>query len=197
MPDFSRRQMRKEYAGEWKLIRVFLLSFLALAVILFWIMYIRKADHTPWDVWFFVCLPLAVGVFVLGLSMVLGSEKRLLRRTPYGKALTALGDARRVMAMIDEEAREAAFLSHAALMRHWLILLYPAPTKGDPRRVCARPLPVREIDSVVFSREKKGVEVSGREKSGRLTRVVLDGKEEVSAFLQWLRTQEIEAIWSN
>ncbi len=197
MRRYSLQQMRREYAGEWKLIRIFLLSFLALSVILCWILYIARKDHTLRDIWFFASLPLGVGLFVLGLSLVLGGENRLLRRTPYGKALSALGDARAAMAQIDAEAPGAAFLSHAALMRHWLILYSAAPTKWDPQRQCARPLPVKEIESVAFSRNKTGVEISVRGRDGRVTRADLNGREEWDVFLQWLRTQEIEATWSN
>lgn len=194
MQRFSRRQMLREYAGEMKSLRVILLSFLSAGVIALWILYIQKEERLIKDVWLFAALPVALGLFILGLFLVLTGDGRLLRRTPYGKALSAWGDPAKLMAEIDRAAREGAFFPRFALLDGWLILFYPSPTRQDKGRICARPVPAREIVRVCLRRAKSGVimSVQGKEAFGE---VLLSDPLERSAVAQWLRAQEMEAIW--
>lgn len=195
VPDYSMRQLRREYAGTLRLLRVLLLSSFGAAVLLCWVVYIGKAAHTPADVRTFSLIPLAAFFVLLGLYLVLSGPGRMLRRTPYGRFLTALGDPRQLMRQIDEEARDAEDYPNVALLKSWLILYFlDRPQKG-PGRVCAHPVPVESICAIELWHEKGGVWMRVLEKDGEAGRVFISGKEECRAVTQWLKAQEIKAQW--
>lgn len=198
MPDYSRRQMRREYAGEMRKIRTLLLSLFGAAVMFIWILYIRKQDHTPADAVFFACLPAALGLFVIGLYMVLTSDQWLLRHTPYGRALISLGNARERMREIDAEAMNAENFPDAVPLDHWLIVYLTPAESREPGRICARPIQREKIEKIVFSQGTgKCVWMTVYLKDQEPARVLLRDQEEIRAMMQWIRTQEMASAWSN
>lgn len=197
MPDYSRRQMRREYAADMRRIRTLLLSVFSAAVIFLWVMYIGKADRTPADVWLFACLPAAAALFVMGLYLVFTGDGWLLRHTPYGRALLRLGNARERMLSIDREALNAEDFPDAVPLESWLILyLAAAGSKGAPR-LCAWPIPRDNIDSFSFSYgPDRGVWMTVYTKDQQPARVLLREEAEIRAVMQWIKAQEMAAAWN-
>ena len=197
MEDYSLREMRREYARETKRIKTLSLSFFAAVVIFLWIMYIKMGAHTAADVWFFVWLPVAVGLFVIGLFLALTGEGWLRRHTPYGRALSRLGDAGMIEKKIDEEARAAEEYDSVMLLPSFLILYLPYRPRRGPSILAARPYPADRIERAVFSRAGKDALTLTVYALGEKEQVLLHGGEEARAVLQWINTQEITSTWSN
>lgn len=197
MRDFSLRQMRREYARESKRIKTLLLSAFAAAVIFFWIVYIQKGEHTAADVWLFAWLPVAVCGLVAGLFLVLTGESWLLRRTPYGRALSRLGDAREIARRIDKEAEKAEPHDALLLLEHYLILFVPYRPRKGAAFLAARPYPADRIDRVVFSRSGRDAINLTVYALGEAEQVTLRDLEQMRAAVEWINTQEIASTWSN
>ena len=195
MRDFSMRQMRREYAGTLRTVRVLLLSSFGAVMTLCWVIYIGKGAHTPADVGTFSLIPLAAFLILIGLYLVLSSPGRMLRRTAYGRSLMALGDPRQLMRQIDEEARDAEPFASAVPLKSWLILFCLEHPPRGRSRVCARPVPVKSIAAVRLWRESGGVWMSVWGKDAEAGRVFIVEQEEARAVMQWLNAQEIKGQW--
>lgn len=197
MRNYSLREMRREYAWKLRQIKTILLSFFAAAVIFFWILYIRKGEHTPADVWFFAGRPVAVGAFVMGLYMVLTGEGWLRRHTPFGQALSRLGDARQIEKQIDLEAAGVLPYDSVFLLRSFLILYLPYKPGKGPAIMAARPYAADRIDRVAFSRAGKEALAMTVFALGEQEQVLLHAGEEARAVLEWINTQGIKTTWNN
>ena len=144
MKQFCVREMRREYVGVTRLYVASTVIFLLLFAFLGIGMHIRQAEMR------FRLLLIGLNGFtalaVLGLHLVLTDEKRLIRKTPFGQALSALGDPEEIARRIDANAekRYERFLSFA-LLHDWLIIYYASGWKYDAKRVCALPIPREAI----------------------------------------------------
>ena len=194
MPDYSRRQMRAEYAEELTFFRTLLAAGFALTVILFWLLYGGKAQPQAQDALRFAALPVGTAALALGGYFVVSSNEWLLRRTPYGRAILALGDAGALLEQIDREALCGDFTGNTALLEHWLILYMPCPGRRRAR-LCARPVPAADIRAVRFSRDSEGSVWMTVETGANSARVRLSDQLEGRAVAQWMRVQEIVPTW--
>lgn len=147
MKDFCLRRMRKEYQGMLRTCTgtavVLLLCFALLGAV-------SIALHVPTEQ---LLLLLGIGLVVLmmcfGAYLILSDPKWLLKKTPFGRALCALGEPGALMAEIDQAA-EAFFEHHGSfiLLRGWLVLLLPDGWAMEPYRLGGCPIrrgSVREI----------------------------------------------------
>ena len=193
MKDFCRRQMLREYAESLRTIKVLLLSSFGAAVIFFWILYIRKGTHTAEDVWFFVCLPLAVCALLLGFYLVVTGDGWLLRHTMFGKALHDLGHTDQAVRQINEEALDAEMTSSALLLPSYVILFSES---GKPRRVCAVLIRICDVEKAVLSKGKNGCCMRFFRGDVCLGEALFQQAEDWNAAVQWMQAREINAIWT-
>ena len=85
----------------------------------------------------------------LGLYLIVSDPRKLLQKTPYGQALTRLGDPVALMAEIDREAlRQCEQHGSFTLLNRWLVLYQPNGWYYEPKRQCAIPLPRERIGAV-------------------------------------------------
>ena len=161
-------------------------------------MHVRRADTR------FRILLIGLDFFTVlvffGLHLVLTDEKRLLRKTPFGQWLSALGKPEEIMRKIDASAekRYDRFISFA-LLSDWLIIYYPCGWKYDLKRVCALPIPREAIRAA-----EALPEYSAQEPEKKRVRLMCEdgGKNEFSLYRQqewdalreWLKEQEQTAV---
>ena len=184
MPDFSRREMRREYGRVLSLFRSAALVVMAFTIVLCWVMYITKAGSMMLT----VLVPLAMALLFVGASMVIYSDSWLICHTPYGQALTALGNAAALMTEIDSQARDADPGSvHALALETWLILF----VDRGKNRAAAAPIPVSSIHHIEFvpDAQQKGwwMNVATEKQSYR---TLLWDQEEMRSLADWSCTQE-------
>ena len=140
MEGFCRRQMRKEYRGVLNLL-VYLIVLLLLLTAVYGAFVIAFPDQRAERMLLIAAVSGVAVLFCAGLYLVFTDTKRLLRKTPFGLALTRLGDPEALMVQIDESAKKRLErLGPLALLSDWLILHYPSPTRLDPLRSCAVPI---------------------------------------------------------
>ena len=139
--------------------------------------------------------PIAVLAFI-GAYYILTDEKNLIRNTPFGQSLSALGEPRDVMRQIDESAlKRYEFYGVFILLEDWLILYYANGWKYDRNRTCAVPIPRDSIRAVEVLPE-----YDPKDPKKRTIRLVTeDGisrefeiyqQQAVEALRDWLKEQE-------
>ncbi len=194
MTGFCVREMRKEYRGVSRLYAgtamLFLLAFACIGVI----MRVREADIR--FRWLLIGLDIVVVLGLLGVHFLLTDERNLLKKTPFGDAVCALGDPQDVMRQIDGSAvKRFELYPSFALTEGWLILFYPNGWKYEPRRVCARPIRKGDIRSTEFIPEGQ-LDGSGRMlirvncSSGASCAFYIYQRKESDNLRAWLREQE-------
>ncbi len=160
MTGFCVREMRKEYRGVSRLYAGTALLFLTAFACFSVIMRVRDADIRLRML--LIGLDAVVVLGLLGVHFLLTDEWNLLKKTPFGNAVCALGEPRDVMRQIDDSVMKRFELySSFALTESWLILFYPGGWKYEPRRVCARPIRKEDIRSTEFIPEGQ-LDGSGR-----------------------------------
>ena len=194
MTGFCVREMRKEYRGVSRLYAGTALLFLATFACLSVIMRVRDADIR--FRWLLIGLDLVVVLCLLGVHFLLTDERNLLKKTPFGDAVCALGESWDVMRQIDESAMKRFELYPSfALTEDWLILFYPNGWKYEPRRVCARPIRKKDICSTEFIPEGP-LDGSGRMlirlncSSGASCAFYIYQRKELENLRVWLREEE-------
>ncbi|MBQ9264758.1 MAG: hypothetical protein IJ189_11220 [Clostridia bacterium] len=202
MPQFSLKQMRAEYEDVLFTYRWVMFLILCSVTVLTWLIYIPHRDQTyqPFLLLISMAVPLAAAAMLLGVYLVISDRAWLMRHTPYGKALSAYGNARERMDQIDAEAFYADKHPNVMLLQSWLILFCPERKKNSlgSRSCCACPIPVKAIDHILFSKDAEGgMWMTVWATSLKLRRVYIWDQEEGAAVMQWLRTQEIKTIWTN
>ena len=144
MKGYSLRRMRKEYGG---VLRLLLMGFSALMLSSALSGAVLKACHAgEKTIVTAALLSLIAAALCLGAYLIVSDEKRLLRKTAYGRALARLGDAEALMREIDREAGTSCEeYGSFALLHSWLMVYYPDRSPIDPYRVCCRPIPRKAV----------------------------------------------------
>jgi len=198
MTGFCVREMRREYRGMSRLYAgtamLFLLAFACLSVV----MRVRDADTRLRLL--LIGLDLVVLLTLLGVHLVLTDEKNLIRKTPFGEAVRALGEPREIMRKIDESAgkRYEPYTSFT-LLEDWLLLYYANGWKYEQKRVCVRPVQRGDIRAAEILPDQRSASLE--QIQARLT--FSDGtaydlyhlpRQEWDALRVWLREQETIAL---
>ena len=149
------KRMRAECRGTYRVLLGGGIAFLAMAS-LFGALVLALPEEEPPD----FLLPgafFALALLCLGGYLLVTDPKWMLRRTRYGKALAALGDADELMAQIDQEALrmdyEAAMF---ALMPHWLVLYDSDPFSARwMGAVESLPIPRHQVKRLAFEKDSE------------------------------------------
>jgi len=186
MKDFSVRQMRSEYRGVLRLIVGAFVSVLLAASLMGALLAARHAESavmlTSGALLLVLCLA------ALGAYLILSDEKHLIRRTPFGQALTRLGDARSVMREIDQSAMQRCERRGAyALLKDWLIIYRLDGWRMDRRRVCACPVPRGSIRAILVLPERNPDDPQER-------RVLVTGDNGVQYSFSCFQQQDVDAL---
>lgn len=193
MEGYSLKCMRREYWGVLRVPRICAVIFLLIGAFYGAVAVVNEQAR---DVGILVVLTaLAICLGCLGAYFVISDEKWLLFHTNLGKSLAALGDARRLMNQIDEEARTAFYSSdHFVLLRHWLILVLPQACPTDPYRIFFRPVPKKAISHISLEAvpEEEGLFCLKVTDSTREYSVYTWESQDVDALRTWAGIQEIE-----
>ena len=198
MTGFCAREMRKEYRGVMRLYAgsamLFLLAFACLSLV----MRSREADIRLRLL--LIGLDVVVVLALLGLHLILTDEKNLIKKTPFGVSLRDLGEAREIMRQIDESVKRRFDLYPSfALTDGWMIVFYSRGWKYEPRRVCARPIPKKDIRTAEILPEDQRVD-SGRMRfrltlcDGSACDLYLYQRQELEDLRDWLNEREQTAI---
>ncbi len=198
MTGFCVREMRKEYRGVTRLYMgtamLFLLAFACLGVVM------RVRDVDIRGRMLLVGLDVVVVLALIGLHLILTDEKNLIKKTPFGESLRALGDPRDIMRQIDESAKKRFELFPSfALLDGWLVVFYSRGWKYEPRRVCARPIQRKDIRGAEVIPEDQRSD-SGRIRfrltlcSGSSCDLCIYQRQELEALRDWLNEQEQTTI---
>ena len=173
---------------------LFLLAFACIGVV----MRVRNADIRLRML--LVGLDVVVVLALIGLHLILTDEKNLIKKTPFGEALRALGDPRDIMRKIDESAKKRFELYPSfALLDGWLVVYYSRAWKYEPRRVCARPVQRKDIRAAEVLPEDQRSD-SGRMPfrltlcSGSSCDLYIYQRQELEALRDWLNEQEQTTI---
>ncbi|MBR5109378.1 MAG: hypothetical protein IK099_04215 [Clostridia bacterium] len=198
MKRFCVREMRREYIGVTRLYVASTVIFLLLFAFMGVGMYVRQTDMR------FRILLMGLDLFTVfaffGLHLVLTDEKRLLRKTPFGQSVSALGNPEETMHEIDGSAEKRCerFISFA-LLNDWLIIYYMNGWKYDAKRVCALPIPrgaIRRADILpeysAQDPERKSVRLLCED--GGTRGFYLYRQQEWDALHIWLKEQEKTAV---
>ena len=147
MKSFSLRQMRREYRGMLRSCTGTALYWLLIAAIFGAIMAVKHVETRI--LLFMAGIDTAVVLLLLGAYFVFSDTKWLLKKTPFGRALSSLGAPEEIMAEIDRDA-EALCEHHGSfiLLRNWLVLILPNGWRLEPYRMCAYPIRQSEITEI-------------------------------------------------
>lgn len=139
MKGFCVRQMRREYRGALRLCVMTTVCVLLLFAFLGVGLHVKQAAE-KYRLLLIGLNPAAMLAF-FGVYLILTDEKNLLRKTPFGQALRALGEPREVMRRIDESAgKRWEDYGSFTLLDGWLILYYADGWKYERQRTCALPI---------------------------------------------------------
>ena len=147
MKDFSIRQMRCEYRGVLRACTQGAAAVLLCGAVFGAFSLTRHLESR------YVLAGVGIAGFFallfLAAYLICSDEKRLLKKTPYGRALAQRGEPWAVMRDIDRDA-EAFLEEHGSyvLMTNWLILKKFDGCRFDPFRVSAYPIPKGEIRAI-------------------------------------------------
>ncbi|MBR3105954.1 MAG: hypothetical protein IKH30_02075 [Clostridia bacterium] len=198
MTGFCVREMRKEYRGVTRLYAGSAMLFLVAFACLGLIMRVREADYRLRLL--LIGLDIVVVLALLGLHLILTDEKNLIRKTPFGESLRALGDPGDIMRQIDEGAKKRFDLFPSfALLDGWLIVFFSGGWKYEPRRICARPIPRKDIRAAEILPDDQRAD-SGRMRfrltlcDGSIFDLYLYQRQELEDLRCWLNEQEQMAI---
>ena len=190
MTGFCVREMRREYRGMTRLYTgtamLLLLVFACLSAVM------RARDADPRLRLLLIGLDIVVLLGLLGVHLILTDEKNLILKTPFGKAVRALGDPKELMRRIDESAvRRFDPYASFALLDEWLIVYHRNGWKYEPKRVCARPVARTDI---------RGAEMLPSSQAlGSIRLTLTDGaalelydlpRQDWAALRDWLKKQE-------
>lgn len=146
---FCIRQMRREYRGALK--SCWGTAVLLLLISAFFGAVLMSKHVEKRSVLLFLGIFFVLIAALFALYLILSDEKRLIRQTPFGQELLALGEPEKIMSEIDQSAR-AFYEPHGkfTLLKDWMIVEYPCWWRWEPYRQCARPIPRQAIKGIRF-----------------------------------------------
>ena len=191
------QEMRREHKGAWGPLLFVGVAFLMLTSVFGALLIVRdKSGANSQGALLFIGLGLAAFIICLGLYLVQTDTKRLIRKTPFGQALSRLGNPEQILAEIDTSALTYhETLGPLTLLDGWMLLHYPNGVWNDPMRWCAMPIRRSDIGQIQLLPDKNSDDPEERHlilktRDGEIYDFYVFQQSALTILNAWLEEQE-------